>query len=552
MQDDLMIQAQPVGSVGSSTGPSALRRFVVWLAKVLLFLLLAVVIVLLARMLGNYSRQPLYATTFGAADEATEVSQNLTAILSMPLDAQAEAEKFALGLRLPTTNSDEDPQPFLDFLQLLEATYPAAHELLERQIINDYSVIYRWPVARKNASAQPLPILSLGHIDVVPVADDELDQWAQAPFAGNIVDGVIWGRGALDFKLGIFAQLAAIEALADSGYQPQRDIWLAFGHDEESRGAAGAASIAEYFRQQQQRFAVVLDEGGLILEGFNPAVAAPIASVGIAEKDYLTIELTVQQPSGHSSVPAQETATTILSQAITRLQQQPMPPQMSYPVAAMLDTLAPEAHGLQKLALSNRWLLGGLVQQQMLATPVGAASLRTTQAVTMLSAGVRENVVSAKAQAVVNFRLLPTVRDVEVIRHVQQVINDQRVFVAARPQAARGQHRFSDPFAPAFHALSSAIKANWPEVIVTPYLALAAMDARHFEDLSEQVYRFAPIWLVDDTQGIHGINERISVADYQQAIRFYALAYGMLAELCSVDCLQAENELLDSSQVITE
>lgn len=505
------------------------------IVKTLVVLLFVLGVVVLARAWGNYSRQPLLSASL------TEPQQVLmTTLADLPLDMAVEADKFAQGLRLQTIQASVNAAPFATFLQLLPELYPQAHAVLTREIINDYSVIYRW----NGVDGDQLPLLSLAHIDVVPVADDETAGWTQAPFAGVIADEVIWGRGALDFKLGIFAQLAAVEALIAAGYQPRQDIVLAFGHDEETRGNDGAAAIARYFADNDQRFAVTLDEGGVIAEGLVDAIDQPVATIGIAEKNYLTIELSIQHSGGHASIPATETATTILSQAIASLQQNLMPTKLTYPTSVMLDTLAPELQQQYRIALSNQWLLGYWIQQKMASTAVGAASLRNTQAVTMLSAGVQENVVPANARAVINYRLLPGVRDIDVVRHVQQVIHDERVFVTARPQIARGQHYLSSSQAKAYTNLAAAVQAVWPTAVVVPNLALASMDARHFEAVSKQVYRFVPIRLGSDVHGnvqadaasnangIHGINERIPVAAFEQAIRFYMLFYAVQSGLC--------------------
>lgn len=495
-------------------------RWLRGLGKGLLIIGFILLVVLLARGLGNYSRQPLLVMT------ATQQE-----LVALTLDEEVEAAAFAAGLQLPTVYVDEQSptEPFVQLLALLMERYPAAHKVLKREVVNEYSVIYRWS-ATEAVGDERLPVLFLAHSDVVPVAENERDAWTHPPFAGVVADGYIWGRGALDFKLGVFAQLAAVNALAEAGYQPQRGIVLAFGHDEEIRGANGAYQIAERFKATQQRFALTVDEGGAVSEGVNTSLAEPVAAIGVAEKAYLTLEVVVNQPGGHSSMPAAESATTILSRAVTRLQANPMPAAMSEPVDLMLNVLAPEAQGAERLALSNRWLFEPAVQQQMASSPVAAASMHNTQAVTMLRAGIQENVVPAEAIATVNFRLLPGVHAIDVVRHVQQVIADERVYVVPKPQAAMGEYRVADYRDLSYQALASAVRQTWPDAVVTPHLALASMDARHFEGVSEQVLRFAPLYLrPGDAQGIHGVNERIRVADYLQAIRFYATAFQYLA-----------------------
>jgi carboxypeptidase PM20D1 len=183
--------------------------------------------------------------------------------------------------------------------KFLSDSFPAIHTHLAREVIGGYSLIYTW----KGTNESLKPLLLMGHIDVVPVDPESEKTWTHPPFSGEIAAGYIWGRGTMDDKVSVLAILEAVEHLLATGFQPQRTLYLAFGHDEKTGGASGAAKIASLLHSRQVELEYVLDEGGSITDGLVPGVAAPVALIGIAEKGYLSLELSVESAGGHSSTP---------------------------------------------------------------------------------------------------------------------------------------------------------------------------------------------------------------------------------------------------------
>ncbi|HLZ99821.1 MAG TPA: M20/M25/M40 family metallo-hydrolase, partial [Steroidobacteraceae bacterium] len=187
----------------------------------------------------------------------------------------------------------------------------------------------------------------------------------------------------------------------------------------------------------------------------------------------------------------------------------------------MLRAVAPEMHGLNRLALSNLWLLEPLVRRQLAAAPSTNALLRTTAAITVIRGGNKQNVLPETAEAWVNFRLLPgdTVRS--VVDHVRQAIDDERVGIEVLPQSSEASPVASQT-SDGYRLIARTVREVFPGVIVAPGLMIGGTDSRHMERVADNVYRFSPVRArAEDLSRFHGTDERISVANYAEMIRFY-------------------------------
>jgi carboxypeptidase PM20D1 len=434
---------------------------------------------------------------------------------------QQALQRLSQAIQTPTI-SRQSASP------LEQAQTQNAFDMLHAQFQKNYPLIYRqlspqrmgnsllidWPGQSKSA------VLLAAHLDVVPA---EADAWEQGPFSGALVGGYVWGRGTLDDKSTALAILEATERLLASGFKPRQDIYIALGEDEEIGGAQGAMRMAADLKAKGVNLAGVLDEGMLVVPGSMVGMEKPVALVGLAEKGYLTLELKVSQAGGHSSMPARETAVDILAQALVRLRQSPLPPRLNAPADQLFAWLAPEMKGFQRWALANLWLTESLLISQLQNKPATAALIQTTVAPTMLSASAKENVLASKASAVLNLRVLPGDTPEHILSHYQQAINDERVQIETRSASFSGvSSAVSSTAAPLFGQLTQTIKQTFPEALVAPSLVLAATDSRHYEGLSENIYRFQPLYLEpEDLDRLHGHNERISALAYLKSIGFF-------------------------------
>ena len=471
---------------------------------------LCVLLPLLAAVL-TWNTLRLPATTPPAASPAA-----LTAI-----DETGAAQRLAEALRIATVSYEDrsriDGAALEQFATFLQSSFPKTHATLTREFVG-HSLLYTW----RGSDAAAQPILLLAHMDVVPVEPGTESAWTHAPFGGEIADGYIWGRGALDDKNNLMAWMETIESLLAQGFTPRRTLYFAFGHDEEIGGLEGAAKIAALLKSRGVHAEFALDEGGAITRGVVAGIARPVASIMAAEKGYVTFRLTAHAVGGHSSLPTSETAIGELARAVTRVRTRHMPGRLAPPVTDMLMRLAPEMPLARRVAIANRWLFSPLLVAMLSRDPVGNALVRTTTAPTVFQAGVKDNVLPSEAYALINFRLLPGDSLDEVARHVRLAVADDRIEIRREGAFVNDASAVSRTDTPAFALLARSVNQVFPDALVATGLVFAATDERHYAGLYDSRYNFSPNpFEKQDLARVHGSNERISVQDYAGMIRYY-------------------------------
>jgi carboxypeptidase PM20D1 len=410
-------------------------------------------------------------------------------------------------------SSRRDTAQFGQFQRYLQRAYPRVHQTLTRERVNNYTLLYTWP--GKNAKSSPIVLLA--HQDVVPVEEATRSQWHSDPFGGIIKNNFIYGRGSFDDKLSVIAILETVEILLTEGYEPPQPILLVFGHDEEA-GGRGAGAAARRLQVRQIKPAFVLDEGGIITREKIPGMKGKaVALIGTAEKGFVTVQLAVNIPGGHSSMPEKETAIDVLSQAIVKLRKNQFEPYFSQATKDFMRHLGPEMPFFQRFVFANQWLFTPVVKQIYAASAAGNAIIRTTTAPTIIQAGVKANVIPSTATGIVNFRTLPGVTSQDVFRHIQEVVMDSRVKASIKG-FTREASPVSSSSSPAYHKIATTAKTVHPDLITAPYLMVGGTDAHAFTKITPNVYR---LQTVTDPVGFHGINECISLLDYQRMFNFY-------------------------------
>ena len=430
-------------------------------------------------------------------------------------------------IRLPTISRldtvDTDWVPFAELVALLPVLYPAVHATLERELVNGHSMLYRW----KGRSAGPATVL-MAHYDVVAAS---AEGWTHPPFSAELVgegdEQLIWGRGALDDKGSLVATLEGVEAQLLAAHTPEHDVYLSFGHDEETAGS-GAKAIAELLESRGVRPGLVIDEGGAVVEGIFPGVSGPIAVVGTSEKGILSLVLTVDQHGGHASTPPKVTATLRLARAIVRLGRRPFRAGFTPTTIEMIRTLGAHARGPLRFVFTTLWLTRPLLLALFARlSDETAAMIRTTQAVTMLSGSQAANALAERAVATVNIRVAIDSSVAEATEHVRRAINDPLVKIST--MHPNEPSPVSPTSGPAWELVKSTIEETFPGTIVTPYVMMAASDSRHYTRISEFVYRFSPFEMSKDERGtLHAIDERMHVATFLRGVEFYTRLVGRL------------------------
>ncbi|WP_226641691.1 M20 family peptidase [Mesobacillus subterraneus] len=411
--------------------------------------------------------------------------------------------------------SKMDMKEFDRFISFLEQSFPLVHGELELEKVNGHALVYKW----NGAGSNKLPIGLTSHYDVVPVLEGTEENWDHPPFSGTVQDGEIWGRGTLDDKIGVIGILEAAEHLLKEGYQPNRDIYLMFGHDEEIGGEEGAASIVNTLNERGVMFDFVLDEGGAIVQNMVPGVDQPVGVVGISEKGSATAELSIEGSGGHSSQPKSTTNIGRISAAIAKLEETQFPSDLQGPGEDLFEFVAPEMSFGMKYVFANKFIFEPVIEKILLGQPASAALIRTTIAPTIFQAGEQYNALPEKASAIINLRLMPGDSLEEVQVYIEKTIDDEEIKVTIDGSEASGVSSVDSWH---FKTIQQSARNVYDEAIIAPYLMFAGSDAKHYDSISENTYRFLPVQLTsEDLNRMHGTNEHISVKNYLNAISFY-------------------------------
>ncbi len=483
----------------------------------------SVLIVLLVVLLFFAALLIFRATIFGRLPAPVEPAEDASNAPERTAEPMVVAEHLAAAIRVQTISEmdrTKNNQAAFDRLHVtLERMYPRLHATLKRERINGCSLLFTW-----TGRADELePVAFLGHLDVVPVDPATREEWSHPPFDGTVADGFVWGRGALDIKCTVIGLMEAIEGLIKAGYQPERTLYLALGHDEEVGGWQGARCIVQELQNRGIHLAAVLDEGGAVMDGSLPGVAVPVGLVGVAEKGHASFHLLVEGRPGHSSMPSPHTAIGILARAITRLEASPMPADLRMARMMFADLGAFLPFPL-RLALANTWLFGGAIRKNLQKAATTNALVRTTMAATVIQGGIKDNLLPAQAWAVINCRLLPGNSSVMVQDYIRRMVNDEAVQISLPEESTWEASPVSPVDSPVYQNLSRTIRQVFPQAIVAPFLVAGATDSRYYTTLCDHVYRFSPYMMnAELLKTVHGINERISIENLASMVRFYSL-----------------------------
>jgi len=456
--------------------------------------------------------------------------------------------RLSKAIQIPTVSTvvyeDTNFQPFEEFKTFLKTAYPTIYQAMDTITVNKYGLVFHW----KGKDQNKKPLLFLSHYDVVPISNYPEDgpihekdfifdlkgtsaplknyctSWTYAPFSGIVKDGRIYGRGTLDMKGMLISIVEAAEELLKQGYQPQQDIYLAFGHDEEVSGRQGALKIAQYFKEKGLHFDAVYDEGGFVTspKSVLSGVDKAIALIGVAEKGFLTLQITVKGTGGHSSMPPKKGSLVFASEIVEKLNTRQMHATLIPPIENFLNNVGGAMDFKSRVAISNQWLLGGTLLKTLENVPGSNALVRTTTAITMMHASDAPNVLSAATTLTVNFRILQGNTVENVLNHVKEICKGYDTsyeIVSAREPSKLSSHQSEQ-----FKKLKETIAINYPNAIITPYLTIGGTDAYKYEIVSDNVFRFMPIQVNEfEQRQIHNEDESITIDNYMRMINHFKL-----------------------------
>lgn len=444
----------------------------------------------------------------------TSIQANVGALPAPTLPDFALAN-FVSAIQIPTISYSDtsliDYQTFVRFQSFLKNKYPLVHANLELEVVHNYTVLFTWA----GTSSTTDPAVLMAHQDVVPIEEETITLWSVDPFAGTVKDDFIWGRGTVDDKINLIAILESVEKLLSEGFKPNGTVYLLFGHDEEI-GGSGAKAVAQLFRERGIRPSLVLDEGGIVTREKVPGLTRNVALLGTSEKGSLTLELSAEMAGGHAAMPEKETAISILSKALVRLNDNPFEPRFSPSSQDFARAIGPELPFGQRLAFANLWLFESTVFSIYEQSGPGNAMIRTTIAPTILKSGMKENVVPTVASATLNLRLLPGDTLESVIHRLRNVMDDDRIHIKVKDY--RPASTVTSMESSAYQLVEMTARHTFDSAVVSPFLMIAATDSRHFSGIADGIIKFSPMV---DPIGFHGIDERVSLDSFSKSLWFF-------------------------------
>lgn len=443
-------------------------------------------------------------------------------------EVSVDTEKFehdlADAIKIKTiSNIDPDKTDWAEFEKFhafLEERFPLMHEKLSKEIVGKASLMFLWEGRNRELD----PIALLAHQDVVPITAGSENDWTYPPFSGYNDGEFIWGRGALDMKNHLIAVCEAVESLLAEDFRPERDVYLLFGHNEEVMAEgkdSGAQLMCNTLHERGIHLDCVIDEGGAIIPADVPCVIhKEIAGIGIAEKGHCDFEISLYGKGGHSSQAPDHNALGKLSYVIQDLEDHQFESELTPLIQELLDKVGRNMTLPLRSVICNYKILKPLILGVCKKIPSAASMIRTTTAVTMASGSPAANVLPQKASITANFRIMPgqTVTDVE--RHIKKVVRNKdievRLIKGSNPSA------ISPTDSRCFKALEDICYRMNTNSLVVPYLVMGGTDARNYEDVCENIYRYSPFKAGPELLlTCHGTNERIPVSCLAQAVEFF-------------------------------
>ena len=441
------------------------------------------------------------------------------------VDVARYRKNLSDAIRIRTIASKDpaktDFAPFDEFHAFLRERYPLLHEKLTLTEVTRGSLLFRWEGT--NPSLDPIALLS--HQDVVPISAGTWDDWTNPPFDGVDDGEFIWGRGALDMKNHLIGVCEAVETLLSEGFVPERDVYLCFGHNEEVMSSSndnGAVCMCNYFAERGIHLDAVLDEGGAILPvNVRGVIDKELAGIGVAEKGYVDVEVSVTAKGGHSSQAPNHTAIGKLADVVKDIENHQFKAKISPMIDELLVKIAKSTSFPVRMVTCNYKLLKPALAKAMSYIPPAASMLRTTTGVTMASGSPQPNVLPQKASVIVNFRTYPGQTVEDVVAHLKKVIRNKKVQISVLP-GWKNPSAISPTDSRAFKRIAAICRSMNPKTIVAPYLVMGGTDACHYQDVCENIYRYSPFKVSTSLLlTTHGTNERLPIDAIEDAVAFF-------------------------------
>lgn len=464
-------------------------------------ILAVLIIALLVFSFYNISRLPKYAKKPRSIDP------------KLPPEDEIEhaAQSLSRAVRCETVTGNT--QELKKLIEYFKNRYPDVFDTLTPFFMPSGSLILHWKAAGEK---EVLPVLFCGHMDVVPAGKD----WNKPAFGGSVDEENIHGRGTLDCKNVVVSLLEAVDKLVRAEHTPKRDIYFAFGSDEEQGGVRGAAEMADFFDKRDLRFDFIMDEGGNITTAHMGSKFLPAAVIAVGEKAALNVKITAKSKGGHSAHAPKHTAAGIISEAVCRIENAPMRKRLLTEVYQYLRNSSPVLNFSQRYLVANVRLLKPFLYNAFRRDNEIFSMFRTTFAVTQLTGSNAPNVLPTTASAVINVRILQGDTKEKVKAHIEGLLADLPITVELMGDAAPS--KISATTTPQYNALCAAISECFGAVECIPTIICGGTDTRHYAHMTDNIFRFAPMIISPKyALSVHASDEKIKRQSLGAAVNFY-------------------------------
>lgn len=412
------------------------------------------------------------------------------------------ADKLSAVIKIETTaEKGIKGKKFEEFRDCLFKLFPYVYKHLACTVIAGASLIFHWKGKRSDA-----PLVLLAHMDVVPAEETQL--WTHPPFEGYIDEKYVWGRGAIDDKHQIIFQLGAVEELLKTGFCPHQDIYLCYGHNEETmENPSGALETVNYFKEKKVVPGLVLDEGGGVFEDTILKNNRYYSFISLCEKGYADVLLTAEGNGGHSSIPYGKSALNYVTTAACLAEDMPAENIVNDTVRLMVSILCHEADDAGIIRMLER-------------SPGGRALIQSTVAFTMAKGSPAPNILPQKAEAILNCRLIHGDTVKNMLERIQKIAEPYgvtaEIIEGYDPSDISG---WSSTSAVLVREIASEV---FPDAIPCPNLMTGGSDAKYYSAIAKNILRFVPVKLTPEEKGcMHGVNERIPIDALIKGVEFY-------------------------------
>lgn len=426
----------------------------------------------------------------------------------MDLNSYEYANGLARLISLKTI-TDTNEEEFTRLHELLKEMFPKVFSIGELHEFGKTLYVLIKGKSSKN------PIMFMNHHDVVETSGD----WKHEPFGVTIEDNIIYGRGTVDTKSGLFCMFQAMEEILEEHDLPDNDVYLLSTADEENYGN-GAKEVADRFEKNGIKFKYILDEGGLVVP--NPLGGNGLfAMISTGEKAIMELKISASGNGGHSGSPMKNSPLVRISKFISELEEtRKFKKRLNKTIVQTFKSFAKGSTGLKRFIFNHPRLFSPILKIVSSEVPTLNAMFRTTTAFTMIKGSDQANVIPSAASVVINVRIAPHDSVEYAYNVVEKLCKKYNLqYETITPAVDNNISQFNTQ---EFARMKAILNNQYNGITVSPYISNTASDSRFLRKVATNVYGFVPLQVTEEQlDSIHGNDECLNIEALPKAVEFY-------------------------------